>query len=114
MKSGRSIPRLIGFSLVLGLMAGCANEFVMYHSVSGDPLLIGRRAYTSDACIEKVKADAVRLGVTFQHIHVRGNFAGRSLLWPIEKGYSCEGAIGPPQEPAGGFPIAGRIYHQGS
>lgn len=92
------------FSVSLGLMTGCAQEFAIFHSGSGDPILIARRAYTADACADTLKADAARLGVTLRYVHVRGNFAGRSLLWPFERGYACEAAIGPEQLPAGAYP----------
>ena len=82
---------------------GCAQEFALFHSNSGDPILLARRAYTSEACAETLKADAARLGVTLRYIHIRGNFAGRSLLWPLERGYACEAAIGPRQLPAGAY-----------
>jgi hypothetical protein len=97
----------------LGLMTGCAEEFVLFHSGSGDPLLLARRAYTSDACTERLKADAARLGVTLRYVHVRGNFAGRSLLWPIEHGYACEAAIGPEQLPTGAYPNGRELVLRG-
>ena len=97
-------PIVFGLFASLGLMTGCAEEFALFHSTSGDPILMARRAYTSDACAEILKADAVRLGVTLRYIHVRGNFFGRSLLWPFERGYACEAAIGPEQLPAGVYP----------
>lgn len=100
--------------VLLGLMTGCAGEFVMFHSVSGSPTLIARRAYTSDGCVEKVKEEAVRLGVTFRYIHVRGNFSGRSLLWPLEPGYACEAAIGNEQLPIGTYPNGRDLIFRGS
>ena len=97
-------PVLSGLVISLGLMTGCAEEFAMFHSGSGNPILLARRAYTSEACAETLKTDAARLGVTLRYIHVRGNFSGRSLLWPLERGYACEGAIGPEQSPSGSYP----------
>jgi hypothetical protein len=99
-----AIRRIAYLCLILGLMPGCAEEFIL-HNASGNPLLISRRAYTSEGCVEKVKEDAVRLGVTLQYVHIRGNFAGRSLLWPLHPGYACEAAIGPEQPPTGAYPI---------
>jgi hypothetical protein len=98
------IAKISGLVFSLGLVTGCADEFVIFHSASGDPLLISRRAYTSEGCAEKVKEDAVRLGVTFRYVHVRGNWAGRSLLWPLHPGYACDAAIGPEQLPTGAYP----------
>lgn len=106
-------PAVSGLFVMLWLMTGCAEEFALFHSGSGDPILIARRAYTSDACAEKLKADAARLGVTFRYIHVRGNFAGRSLLWPFEHGYACEAAIGPEQLPTGTYPNGRELMLRG-
>lgn len=100
--------------LMLGLMTGCAEEFVVFHSVSGNPMLISRRAYTSEECIAKVKEDAARLGVTFRHVHIRGNVAGRSLLWPLHPGFACEAAIGSEQPPVGAYPIREDLLLKGS
>jgi hypothetical protein len=97
-------PVVPGLFVLLWIMTGCAEEFALFHSSSGNPILIARRAYTSEACAETLKADAARLGVTLRYIHVRGNFAGRSLLWPFEQGYACEAAIGPEQLPTGAYP----------
>ncbi|MCP9455231.1 MAG: hypothetical protein NNA18_03865 [Nitrospira sp.] len=100
--------------LAMAFLTGCAEEYVMFHRQSGDPILIARRAYSADGCIQKVKADALRLGVTFRYIHVRGNLAGRSLLWPLEPGYACEAAIGPEQPPFGAYPNGKRLSLKGS
>jgi hypothetical protein len=109
-----AIQRMAGLVLVLWLLTGCADEYILFHSASGDPLLVARRAYTSQACVERVKEDAARLGVSFRYVYVRGSFFGRSLLWPFEKGYACEAAIGPEQHPAGAYPMGNAIVHQGS
>lgn len=114
MNTRSAIVRIICLCLVLGLVTGCAQEFVLFHSASGDPLLISRRAYTSEECAEKVKEDAERLGVTFRYVHVRGNYAGRSLLWPLHPGYACEAAIGPEQPPTGAYPIGRDLILKGS
>lgn len=106
--------RITGLFFVLWLMIGCADEYMIFHSQSGDPLLISRRGYTSEECLAKVNEDAVRMGVTFRYVHVRGSMAGRSLLWPLEKGFACEAAIGPEQPPTGAYPMGTRILHQGS
>jgi len=111
----RTVFQKISCILVLsGLMTGCASEFVMFHKGSGTPTLIARRAYTSDGCVTKMKEDAMRLGVTFRYIHVRGNFAGRSLLWPFEPGYACEAAIGSEQLPIGTYPNGRDVIIRGS
>ncbi|MDH4097005.1 MAG: hypothetical protein OEY21_01100 [Nitrospira sp.] len=56
----------------------------------------------------------MRLGVTFRYVHVRGNFAGRSLLWPLNPGYACEAAIGPEQLPIGAYPMGKDLLLKGS
>lgn len=106
--------KVSGLFFVLGLITGCADEFILLHSASGDPLLISRRAHTSEACTAKIKEDAAGMGVTFRYVHVRGSVAGRSLLWPFEPGYACEAAIGPEQRPTGVYPIGTQIVRQGS
>ncbi|MCP9470079.1 MAG: hypothetical protein NNA31_08800 [Nitrospira sp.] len=108
---GRSPAWLL---LAVALLQGCAGEFVMFHSESGSPILIARRAYSADTCVQKVKEDAARLGVTFRYIHMRGNFTGRSLLWPLEPGYACEAAIGPEQPPIGAYPNGASLLMKGS
>lgn len=114
MKSGPMFRRLCGLALLLGFLTGCAKEFVVFHSASGAPLLISRRAYTSDACTERIKEDAVRMGVSFRYIHIRGTIAGRSLLWPFEAGYACEAAIGPEQLPTGAYTNGQDVFLKGS
>ena len=106
--------RISGLVLLLGFVTGCASEFVIFHNVSGNPTLIARRAYSSNECAEKVKQDALRLGVTFRYIHVRGSFSGRSLLWPFEPGYACEAAIGPEQLPIGTYTNGRDLILKGS
>lgn len=99
--------------LLLCSTAGCGSEFFVFDS-AGSPLLLSRRGFTSDACVEQVKQDAVRMGVTLRYIHIRGSMAGRSLLWPLEPGYACEAAVGPEQNPSGSYPIAARLPLHGS
>jgi hypothetical protein len=93
-------------SLLLLLLAtlsftGCAESFMIYHSQTGEPLLIGRRSYSYDGCFSTMREESERLGVTFRYIQVRGSVPGRSLLWPFEPGYACEAAIGPERPPTG-------------
>jgi len=110
----RKLSRSIwGILLVVSVITGCADEYFVLHSETGDPLLISRRSYTSEGCVTQVKEDATRLGVTFRYINVRGTFVGRSLLWPIEPGYSCEAAIGPKQQPSGTYPMKAEIFLRG-
>lgn len=88
---------------MLGL-AGCAEPFTVFHSQTGEPILIGRRSFSYEGCLSTMQEEADRLGVTFRYIHVRGSKFGRALLWPFEPGYACEGAVGPEQPPTGAYP----------
>ena len=103
-----------GIIVLALLIAGCADEYVIFHSQSGDPLLISRRAYTYEGCVARVKDDLARMGVPARYIHVRGLTVGRSLLWPFEPGYACEAAIGHERAPAGIYPIGTQIIPRGS
>jgi hypothetical protein len=105
MRPGNRLHSIAWLVLALCLVTGCAGDFILYHSVTGDPLLIARRAYTADGCTAKVKEDAVRMGVSLRYVHVRGSLVGRSLLWPFERGYACDAAIGSPQIPTGYYPL---------
>ena len=91
--------------LLLALSAssfvGCAESFTVFHSETGEPILLGRRSYSYDGCLSTMREEADRLGVTFRYVHVRGTLFGRSLLWPFEPGYACEAAIGPERGPNG-------------
>lgn len=87
------------------LVTGCASdEYNAFHTRTGEPLLLSRRAYSEEACLQEIRAEGARLGVTFRYVHVRGSFFGRSLLWPFEGGYACEAAIGPEEKPNGIYP----------
>jgi hypothetical protein len=83
------------------LCAGCAQSFTVYHSQTGDPIILGRRASSYEGCLSTMREEAERLGVTFRHVHVRGSTVGRNLLWPFEQGYACEASVGPEGRPKG-------------
>ena len=83
------------------LASGCADPYTMFHTQTGELIMIGRRSYTYEGCLSTMREEAERLGVTFRYVHVRGTTFGRSLLWPIEPGYACEAAIGPEGQPYG-------------
>jgi hypothetical protein len=87
--------------IMILLLTGCAEPFTVFHSQTGEPILLGRRSYTYEGCLSTMREEAVRLGVTFRTIQVRGSWEGRSLLWPFEPGYACEAAIGPERLPNG-------------
>lgn len=93
--------RTILLVVVSILLVGCAEPFTVFHSQTGDPILIGRRSYTYNGCLSTMREEGDRLGVTFRYVHVRGTTFGRSLLWPFEPGYACEAAIGPEGYPHG-------------
>lgn len=99
--------RIIRISAMLGLLlfaAGCASEYDAFHTQTGEPLLLSRRAYSRDACLEEIRAEGTRLGVTFRYVNVRGSLFGQSLMWPFEGGYACEAAIGPEEKHRGIYP----------
>jgi hypothetical protein len=100
-------------TILLLAVAGCAEPYTVFHSQTGDPILIGRRAYSYNGCLETMREEAVRLGVTFRTVQVRGSMEGRSLLWPFEPGYACEGAIGPEHPPNGAYPNVPPLAPQG-
>lgn len=83
------------------LFAGCAQSFTVFHSQTGEPIILGRRASSYEGCLSTMREEAERLGVTFRYVHVRGTTFGRNLLWPFEKGYACEAAVGPEGRPNG-------------
>lgn len=92
--------RLLPFVLCL-LASGCAEPFTIFHTRTGEEMVLGRRAYSYQGCLSTMQEEAARLGVTFRYVHVRGTTFGRSLLWPFEPGYACEAAIGPEGYPNG-------------
>lgn len=91
------------FAMLL-VMAGCASEYDVMHTQTGEPLLLARRAYSRESCLQQIHEEGTRLGVTFRYVHVRGSLFGQSLLWPFEGGYACEAAIGPEERPKGIYP----------
>ena len=107
----RTVWGIILFAL---LIAGCADEYIVLHSQTGEPLLLSRRAWTYEGCVARAKEDVARMGITSRYLHVRGSFVGRSLLWPFEPGYACEAAIGPEQLPGGVYPMGQQSIAQRS
>lgn len=92
---------------VLGLLVlatGCASEYDVFHSKTGEPILLSRRAYSKESCLQQIHEEGNRLGVTFRYVHVKGSLFGQSLLWPFEGGYACEAAMGPEEKPRGIYP----------
>lgn len=87
--------------IMILLLAGCAEPYTVFHSQTGDPIILGRRAYTYDGCLDTMREEAARLRVSLSTVQVRGSWEGRSLLWPFEPGYACEGTIGPEHFPHG-------------
>ncbi len=87
--------------IMISLLAGCAEPYTIFHSQTGEPIILGRRSYTYEGCLSTMREEAARLGVTFRTIQVKGSWEGRSLLWPFEPGYACEAAIGPERLPNG-------------
>ena len=101
MKQRRQFLRAIAMCGIFFFIQGCASEYDFFHTQTGTPILLSRRAYSKETCLEKIHAEGARLGVTFRYAHVRGSLFGQSLLWPFEGGYACEAAIGPEGNPRG-------------
>ena len=99
--------------LMILLLAGCAESYTVFHTQTGQPIILGRRAYTHEGCLSTMREEAVRLGVSLGTVQVKGSWEGRSLLWPFEPGYACEGAIGPQRLPRGAYPNVPPLSPQG-
>jgi hypothetical protein len=95
------------------LLAGCAESYTVFHNQTGEPIILGRRAYSYEACLSTIREEAARLGISLSTVQVKGSWEGRSLLWPFEPGYACEGAIGPERLPRGIYPNVPPLSPQG-
>lgn len=95
------------------LLTSCAEPYTVFHSQAGSPLILGRRAYSYEGCLSTMREEADRLGVSLSTIQVKGSWEGRSLLWPFEPGYACEGAIGSERLPHGPYPNVPPLSPQG-
>ncbi len=111
-KGGRCMMRCLMLIVILAL-AGCAETYTVFHSQTGQPILLGRRAYSYEGCLSTVREEAARLGVSLSTIQVKGSWQGRALLWPFEPGYACEGAIGSERLPRGIYPNVPPLSPQG-
>lgn len=96
--------RHISLLLMIFMLGGCADSFTVFHSKTGEPIILGRRAFSYENCLSTMREEADRLGVTFRYVYVRGSTVGRSLLWPFEPGYACEAAVGQERPPTGSYP----------
>ena len=99
--------------IVILLMAGCAEPYTVFHNQTGNQIILGRRAYSYDGCLSTMREESARLGVSLSRVQVRGSWQGRSLLWPFEPGYACEGTIGPVRLPHGIYPNVPPLSPQG-
>jgi hypothetical protein len=99
--------------IVILLLTGCAEPYTVFHSETGQPILLGRRAYSYEGCLSTMREEAARLGVSLSSVQVKGSWQGRSLLWPFERGYACEGAIGSERHPHGIYPNVPPLAPQG-
>ena len=99
--------------IMLLILAGCAEPYTMFHTQTGQPIMLGRRAYTYEGCFSTMREEAARLGVSIGRVQVKGSWQGRSLLWPFEPGYSCEGIVGPERLPHGIYPNVPPLLPQG-
>lgn len=99
--------------IMILLLVGCAQPYTVFHNQTGNPIILGRLAYSYEGCLSTMREEAARLGVTFRTIQVKGSWEGRSLLWPFEPGYACEGTIGPERLPRGAYPNVPPLSPQG-
>ena len=106
------MTRGILFATILFLV-GCAESYTVFHNQTGNPIILGRRAYSYENCLATMHEEADRLGISLSTIQVKGSWEGRSLLWPFEPGYACEGAIGPERLPRGPYPKVPPLSPQG-
>ena len=95
------------------LLAGCAESYTVFHNRTGNPIILSRRASSYEDCLSTMREEAARLGVSLSAVQVKGSWQGRSLLWPFEPGYACEGIIGPERLPRGIYPNVPPLLPQG-
>jgi hypothetical protein len=95
------------------LLTGCAEPYTVFHNQTGNPIIVGRRAYSYEGCLSAIREEAARLGVSLSTVQVKGSWQGRSLLWPFEPGYACEGTVGPQRLPRGAYPNVPPLIPQG-
>ena len=67
--------------LMILLLAGCAESYTVFHNQTGQPIILGRRAYSYEGCLSTMREEAARLGVSLGTVQVKGSWEGRSLLW---------------------------------
>ena len=106
------MTRALSLIMIL-ILAGCAESYTVFHTQTGQPIMLGRRAYTYEGCLSAMHEEAARLGVSLGMIQVKGSWEGRSLLWPFEPGYACEGTVGLQRLPHGIYPNVPPLSPQG-
>ena len=89
------------------------DPYTVFHSQTGKPILLARRAYSYEGCLSTMREESARLGVSLSTVQVKGSWQGQSLLWPFEPGYYCEAAIGPERPPDGIYPNVPPLSPQG-
>jgi hypothetical protein len=97
-------------------LAGCAEHYddlstTVFHNQTGQPIILGRRAYTYEGCLSTMREEAARLGVSLSTVQVKGSWQGQ--FWPFEPGYYCEGTIGTERLPRGIYPNVPPLSPQG-
>jgi hypothetical protein len=99
--------------IMILFLAGCAEPYTVFHNQTGQPIILGRRAYSYEGCLSTMREEAARLGVSLSTVQVKGSWQGQSLPWPFGPGYYCEGAIGPERLPRGIYPNVPPLSPQG-
>ena len=84
--------RLVVATLTCVLLTACGPASVMYHSRTGEPILIQESAYTAWGCKQNLQDEAQRVGMPLRSTDMKGSFFGDSFYWPIVKGYVCIGS----------------------
>ena len=88
--SSRMLLLLLAVAVGFGVSA-CGPSSVMWHSRTGEPILIQESAYTAGGCRRNLEAEAKRTGMVLRSIDVKGRFFGDAFYWPLVKGYVCLG-----------------------
>ena len=96
------------------LLAGCAENYTVFHSQTGNPIILGRRAYSHEGCLSTMREEAARLGVSLSAVQVRGSLARPiTLVAPLSQGMRAKGPSVPERLPHGIYPNVPPLSPQG-
>lgn len=81
------------FSCALALLlSGCGPHYLIPDN-TGAPQKIVVSAYTNDGCVETLKEEAAKHGVTVKLTNVESDLGWGIFFWPIYKSYKCTGEV---------------------